>query len=212
MKIIFYVCLRLWFPHEKPTRARSFLFVLSAEYSVAMDMTCLEPQWPGCGFVMLIYRPMLPDWAQIFVTYQSCWLLDLVSLSCAVRGYIGLKGWLYTSEMDMMHFDKPNLNLVVEKCCLFRFVFWERICLCFVLTATAQPWMDDQIFDCLLTSIAAYTSKGCGCLSIVCVWFEKPASATVVFYDHESWWCYSLWLHDCVLVRSVGCRPDPCVW
>ena len=53
--------------------------------------------------------------------------------------------------------------------------------------------------------------SGCACL-IVCVWFEWPSSGVVGFEGHESPWCISLWLCNCVWLRLVGCRPDPCTW
>ena len=53
---------------------------------------------------------------------------------------------------------------------------------------------------------------GCAWTFPVCLWFEWLLSGVVGFYNHKSSCCRSLWLRNCVWLRSVGCRPDPCTW
>ena len=90
-------------------------------------------------------------------------------------------------------FRQPNLIVVVAKC-LFLGLWCET----------------DRIFYCLLSSMAAvwvnpYLFPFCG-------WFEWSSSGVVGFYDHERSWSCSLLLGNCLLLSSVGCRPNPCTW
>ena len=65
----------------------------------------------------------------------------------------------------------------------------------------------------LFTSLIGYrTGWGCPRLFYVCGWFEWTSSGVVGFYDHKPSWSCSLWLRNCLQLRSVGCRPNPCTW
>ena len=73
-----------------------------------------------------------------------------------------------------------------------------------------QSWLRWPDFW-LFTSINGCRSGwGCPCLSYDCGWFEWPSSGVVGFYDHEPSSSCSLWFHNAVWLRSVGCWPDPC--
>ena len=112
-------------------------------------------------------------------------------------------------EMVTEHFTNRNLSVVVVKCWILGFVVWEITFISSVFTTTLTLWPDFWLF----TNINGCCT-GSGCLSLfpVCGWFEWPSSGVVGFYDHELWWSCSLWLRNCLLLRSVGCRPDPYTW
>ena len=83
----------------------------------------------------------------------------------------------------------------------------------YVFSLYRNPDVDDRMFDCLLTSMAAVQAEHVrASLFHVCGWFEWPSSGVVGFYNHKSSWCCSLWLRNCVWLWSVGCRNDPCTW
>ena len=58
--------------------------------------------------------------------------------------------------MDMKHFANPSLSVVVAKCCFFRFVVRDRT---YVFSLYRNPDLDDRIFDCVLTSMAAVQAE-----------------------------------------------------
>ena len=59
----------------------------------------------------------LRPWSLTGIIYQSCWFLDSVVLSyCARLKCRGPVGWLHMCEMDMGHFDNPNLSVAVVRC------------------------------------------------------------------------------------------------
>ena len=60
------------------------------------------------------------------------------------RQDLGPEGWRHTYVMDMEHFANPSLSVVVAKCWFLGFLGLYR-----------NPDLDDPIFDCLLTSMAA---------------------------------------------------------
>ena len=55
-----------------------------------------------------------------------------------------------------MHFANTSLGVVVAKCCFLGFVVWERT---YVFSIYRNPVLDDRIFDCLLTSMAAVQAE-----------------------------------------------------
>ena len=80
----------------------------------------------------------------------------------------------------------------------------------YVFSLYRNPDLGDLFFDCLLTSMAAMHALRM-CVPIACWgWIEWPSSLVDGFYDHESSWYCRLWLRNCVWLRSVGCRLDPC--
>ena len=90
-------------------------------------------------------------WSQICITCRSSWFPDLVALSCAGAGYLGLEGWRHTYEMDMEQFANPSLSVAVAKCWFLRFVVRDRTN---VFSHHHNPDLDDRMFDSLLTSMA----------------------------------------------------------
>ena len=65
----------------------------------------------------------------------------------------------------------------------------------------------------IFTSISGCPAGwGYPCLFPVCAWFEWPSSGVVGFNHHEPSWSCSLWLRNCLRLRSVSCRPNPCTW
>ena len=82
----------------------------------------------------------------------------------------------------MEEFANPNLSVVVEKCWFSELVERDRTCMCSVFTTT-QTDIDDQIVDCLITSMA-------------------PVQATVGFYNHELSWCVALDVQLCTVAIS----------
>ena len=74
-----------------------------------------------------------------------------------------------------------------------------------------NPDLDDRIFDCLLSSVAALQAKDV-LASLLFVDDLNVLHARVVgFHNHESSRCCSLWLRNCVWLLSVGYLPDPCM-
>ena len=61
----------------------------------------------------------------------------------------------------------------------------------------------DQWLPCRLRMCLPHS---CSCV----VWMT--IIKVVGFYDQESSWCCSFWLHNSVSLRSVGCWPNPCTW
>ena len=133
----FYSCLRLRFPDvETNPGPRRPVAASCRIYSAAMCGVC-----PGtlvtCPWLRLsmTYCCALRTWSQICVTYQSCWFLGSVALSCCsgARCLVPV-GWRHMYEMDMEHFAKQNLSVVVVKCWLSGFVVKDRTFMCIVLT------------------------------------------------------------------------------
>ena len=89
------------------------------------------------------------------------------------------------------------------------FVVWDRI---YVFCLYRNPDLNDRIFDCLLTSMAAVQTEDTYASVLFegdlnCHHQEWLGSTTtnrhgVAAFDFPNW----VWL------RSVGCRPDPCTW
>ena len=105
-------------------QARGVLFRLAAEYSAAMCGVCPGTLvvWPWLHLIM-IYCCALRPWSQICDTCQSFWSLGSVALSaCAGASCVLPVGWRHMYEMDMEHFAKQNLSVVVVKCWLLGFV------------------------------------------------------------------------------------------
>ena len=63
-----------------------------------------------------------------------------------------------------------------------------------------------------ISMAAMHAGGGWACLFPVCGWFEWPSTRVAGFYYHESSWRCSHWLRDCVWLRLICCRPDPCMW
>ena len=61
-------------------------------------------------------------------------------------------GWPHTYKMVMEHFVNPNLSVAVAKCCFLGFVVWDNF---YVFGLYCNPVLDDWIYYCLLTSMAA---------------------------------------------------------
>ena len=63
----------------------------------------------------------------------------------------------------MEHFANPNFSVVVSKFCFFLgFVVRDRT---YVFCLYRNPDLDDRIFDCLLTSMAAVQAEDVGDLN-----------------------------------------------
>ena len=112
-------------------------------------------------------------------------------------------GWLHTFEMVTEHFANPNLSVVVAKC----WFLWSV-----VYSLYRNPDLDDRIFDCLLSSMAAVQADDVRA-SFLFVgdlnghhqeWLSSTTTNRhgVAAFDFAT--C-SLWL------RSVGYRPNPCM-
>ena len=56
----------------------------------------------------------------------------------------------------MEHFANQSLSMVVAKCCFLEFVVRDRA---YVFSLHRNPDLDDRIFDCLLTSMAAVQAE-----------------------------------------------------
>ena len=115
---------------------------------------------------------------------------------------LGPEGWRHTFEMVTMHFANPNLSVVVAKCWFLGFVVWDS-------SLCRNPDLDDRIFYCLLTSMAAVQAN------------DDRASFQFVGdlngYHPEWLGCTTTNRHgfaalDFVWWRSGGCRPKPCTW
>ena len=80
------------------------LLRLAAEYSVEMCGVCPGTlvTWPWVRLSM-IYCCALRPWSQICVTFQSCWFLYSVAMSCAGASCLVPVGWRHMYEMDMEH-------------------------------------------------------------------------------------------------------------
>ena len=63
----------------------------------------------------------------------------------------------------MEHFYFRNLSLIVAKCLSYGFCC--HMCVCFCLNS--NPDLDDWIYDCLLTSIAAVQAEDVLCLRVI---------------------------------------------
>ena len=99
----------------------------------------------------------------------------------------------------LQHFANPNLRVVVAKCWFLGFVVWDRTFLCSIFSATLTY---------LTGFMAVYrAARGCPGLFPDCGWYEWPSPGEVGFYDHAPSWYCCLWIHNCVWLRSVGCRP-----
>ena len=110
-------------------------------------MTC--PWLPLC----MIYCSALRIWSQIYVTCRSCWFPDLVTLYfSAGAGFLGPEGCLHTYEMDTEHFANSNLNVVVAKLVFSVYGVRQNF---YDVSVYRYRIIDDRIFYCLLTSMAA---------------------------------------------------------
>ena len=161
----------------RPAQACGILFLMSAHYSVVMwgAWPGTLATWPWLRLSMICWCA-LRLWSQICITYRSCWFPDLVTLS-RYSGARGLEpeGWLHTLQMFTEHFAYPNLSVVVAKCWFLRFGVRYNL---YVFSLYCIPDQDDQIFDCLLASMAT-CHCGYQCLFPVCKWFEWPSSGVV---------------------------------
>ena len=119
----------------------------SADYSVVMCGACQGTLviWPWRRLSMT-YCWALRLWPLICVTCRSCWFPDFIALSCCAGvGCLGHDRWRHTNEMDMKHFEKQSLSVVVAKCSFFM-VCGVRQNL-YVLSLYHNPDLDDRIFD-----------------------------------------------------------------
>ena len=113
------------------------------------DLTMVSLRYGSC-FVLGL-------WSQICIRWRSCWFPVSVTLSCCDgAGCLGPEGSLHTYKMDTENFAKPNLSVVVAKCC-FR-VCGVRQSFC-VFSLYRNPDVDYGIFDRLLTSVAAVQAE-----------------------------------------------------
>ena len=130
-------------------------------------------------------------------------------LLCGAR-CLGPEGWLHTYEMVTEHFVNPNLSVIVSKCWFSGYVHGVRQNIC--VESLPQPWPRLPDFW-LFTSV-----NGCradwrhSCLFPVCWRFEWPSSIVVGFYHHEPSRSCCFSLCNCLLLRSVGFRPNRCTW
>ena len=76
----------------------------------------------------------------------------------------------------------------------------------------SQPWPRRPDFWLFTINNGCYAGLGCSRLFLVYGWFEWSSSRVVGFYHHEPPWSCSLWFRNCLWLRSVGCRPNPCTW
>ena len=111
--------------------------------------------------------------------------------------------------MVVEHIANPSLSVVVAKCWLLWFVVRDRI---YVLTLYHNPDLNAGFLTVYTNINCCCVVWGRACLFPVCGWIEWPSSGVVGIYNHKSPWCCSLWLFNCVWLRSVGCLPDPCKW
>ena len=73
-----------------------------------------------------------------------------------------------------------------------------------------QPWPRLQDFW-LFTSInGCHAGWGYSYLFPICGWFEWPSSGVIGFYHYKLSWSCTVWLHNCLRLRSVCCQPNPC--
>ena len=135
----------------RQTLARGVLWLLSAKYSVVMCGASPGTlvTWPWLRLSM-IYCCVLRLWSQICVTCRSCWFPVLVALSCCVGARcIGPVGW----RDGYGAFRQPKFEC---GCCEILFF---RVCgvrqNLYVYSLYHNPDLDEQIFDCLLASMAA---------------------------------------------------------
>ena len=61
-------------------------------------------------------------------------------------------GWLHMCEMDMGHFTNPNLSVAVVRCWYLECGARQNF---YVFSLYRNPDLDDRIYDCLLTAVAA---------------------------------------------------------
>ena len=184
--VLYWMCFWMW----RLALVSGVLFLLSAEYTVVMCGT-----WPGT----------LVTWPRHRLVMTYCCALRLWSQICITCGVAGSRIWspclVVPGRMPRARgmaayvrdgyraFHQPNFKCGCCKILFFRDCGVRQNL--HVLSLYRNPDLDDQIFDCLLTSMAA---------------------RVVGFYNHKSSWCCSLWLCNCVWLRSVGCRNDPCTW
>ena len=193
------------------TLAHGVLFLMSAEYSVLMCGA-----WPGTLVtwpwirVSMIYCYALRLWSHaICYTCRSYWFMDSVGLSCSggrclckMAAYV----WDGYGAFRQPTFECGCCEMLVFRVCGVRqniYVF------CLYSNPDLHRWPDFWLF----TSInGCHAGWGCPCLFPVCRWFEWSSSGVARFYHHEPSWSCSIWLCNCLRLRSAGCRPNPCTW
>ena len=157
MEFIYLFFMLAWgfgFRMSRLTLARGGLFPLSPDYSVVMCMAWQGTlgTWPWRRLSMT-YCCAERLWSLIRITCRSCWLPDLVALSCCSgEGCLGPEGGRHKYEMDMEHFANQSLSVVVAKCWFLGFVLRQNL---YVFSLHRNPDLDDRIFHRLLTSMAA---------------------------------------------------------
>ena len=147
----------------------------------------------------------------ICITCQSCWFPDLVTLSCcAGEGCLGPEGSMAAYVRDghgafcQAKFECGCCEMLVFRVCGMR----QNLC----VQSLLQPWprwLDFWMFTNINGCCAGWE---CACLFPFCLWFEWPSSGVIGFCNYKWSWCCSVWLHNCVWLQPVGCRPDPCIW
>ena len=141
---------------------------------------------------------------------RSCWFPDLVALSsCAGARWRESDWWDACVLDDYWAFANQNLSVILAKCWFLELAVWDEACMCSVFTATLT--LITRIFDCLLTLMAAAQAKAVHASSL-------PVDD---LNDHHQEWLGSTTMNrygvaaltlNCVLLRSVDCRPNPCMW
>ena len=81
----------------------------------------------------------------------------------------------------------------------------------YVFSLHLNPDLDDPIFDCLLTLMAAVQAENVDAAFLFVGDLNGHHQEWLGwFYNHESSWCFSLWLLNWVWLLSIGRRPVPC--
>ena len=112
------------------------------------DLTVASSQY-------MIYCCALRLWSQICVTCRRCWFPVSVALSCCAGArWLGPEWWLHTYKMVMEHFkfECGCCEMLVFRVC----VVWQNL---YVFSLCRNPDLDDRIFYCLLTSMAAVQTE-----------------------------------------------------
>ena len=184
------------------TLTRGFMFPLSADYSVVMCGA-----WPGklgtspWHRLGMRYSCALRLWYQICVTCRSCRRLVVPGQHASGPRDGGIcTRWIWSiSSTQVLALLLRNVGFWALWC------ETELIC----IQSLLQHWPRWQNFWLLNNINDCCAGWGCACLFPVCGWFEWPSSGVVGFYNHESSWCCSLWLLNCVWLLWVRLSAWP---
>ena len=135
------------------------LYLLSAEYSVVMcgvwPETLLTRLWIRLS---MIYCCALRLWSQICITCRRCWFPVPVALFLLCRGKMSRARGMAAYVRDGYGVFRQS-KFVCDCCEMLVF----RVCgvrqNLFVYSLYRNPDLDDQIFDCLIASMAAVQAE-----------------------------------------------------